>query len=46
MNLLCGPVENEINQMKINDPKYWVAMDKYIIYFEDWINGRIFKMDK
>ena len=31
-------VENEINQMKINDPKYWVAMDKYIRYFEDWIN--------
>ena len=31
-------VENEINQMKINDPKYWVAMDNYIRYFEDWID--------
>ena len=30
-------VKNEVNQLKFNDPIYWVIMEQYIKYFDQWI---------
>ncbi len=31
-------VDNDVNQMKYNHPSYWVIMEQYIKYFDQWIN--------
>ena len=37
-------VKNEVNQLKFNDPSYWVIMEQYIKYFDQWIERPEYSM--
>ena len=37
-------VKNEVNQLKFNDPIYWVIMEQYIKYFDQWIERPEYSM--
>ena len=37
-------VKSEVNQLKFNDPIYWVIMEQYIKYFDQWIERPEYSM--